>query len=73
MNVAKNWALTIIALTLKEQIIIPVKKTLNNAGHIDAKIESTLVKFAKKFQLFFTDCFSAKFPPEISREIGRFF
>ena len=22
--------------------------------------------------LFFTDCFSAKFPPEISREIGRF-
>ena len=53
MNVAKNWALTImfIALTfahfssellLKEQMIIPVKKkTLNNAGHIDAK-------FAKK-------------------------
>ena len=51
MNVAKNWALTImfIALTfahfssellLKEQMIIPVKKktTLNNAGHIDAKL-----------------------------------
>ena len=36
-------------LLLKEQIIIPVKKkTLNNAGHIDAKIESILVKFAKK-------------------------
>ena len=30
---------------------------LNNAGHTDAKIESIL----------------AKFPPEISREIGRFF
>ena len=49
MNIAKNWALTImlIALTfahfssellLKEQMIIPVKKTLNNAGHIDAKL-----------------------------------
>ena len=49
MNVAKNWALTImlIALTfahfssellLNEQMIIPVKKTLNNAGHIDAKL-----------------------------------
>ena len=50
MNVAKNWALTIIliALTLKEQMIIPVKKTLSNAGHIDAKIESILAKFAKK-------------------------
>ena len=78
MNVAKNWALTIIliALTLKEQMIIPVEKTLNNAGHIDAKIESILAKFPQKIQrnrLFFTDCFSAKFPPEISREIGRFF
>ena len=49
MNVAKNWALTIMLialafahcsseLLLKEQIIIPVKKTLNNAGHIDAKL-----------------------------------
>ena len=37
---------------------------------------STLVKFAKKIQrnqLFFTDCFLAKFHPEISHEIGRFF
>ena len=58
MNVARNWALTIILialafahfsseLLLKEQIIIPVKKTLNNAGHIDVKIESILAKFAK--------------------------
>ena len=50
MNVAKNWALTImlIALTfahfssellLKEQMIIPVKKkTFTNAGHMDAKL-----------------------------------
>ena len=59
MNVARNWALTIILialafahfsseLLLKEQNIIPVKKTLNNAGHIDAKIESILAKFAQK-------------------------
>ena len=43
------------------------KKTLNNAGHIDKKIELILAKFApKKIQrnrLFFTDCFLAKFPP----------
>ena len=29
-------------------MIIPVKKTLNNAGHIDVKIQSILVKFVKK-------------------------
>ena len=36
---------------------------------------SILAKFATKIQrnrLFFTDCFLAKFSPEISREIGRF-
>ena len=49
MNAAKNWALTIMLtdlafahftseLLLKEHMIIPVKKTLNNAGHIDAKL-----------------------------------
>ena len=50
MNVAKNWALTIMLialafahfsseLLLKEQMIIPVKKTtLNNAGQTDAKL-----------------------------------
>ena len=50
MNVAKNWALTIMLialafahfsskLLLKEQMIIPVKKKkLNSAGHIDAKL-----------------------------------
>ena len=47
MNVAKNWALTIMLtalrfahfsseLLLREQMIIAVKKKLNNAGHIDA-------------------------------------
>ena len=80
MNVAKNWALTIMLialafahfsseLLLKEQMIIPVKKTLNNAGHIDAK----LIDFSEICQknpaksAVFTDCFLAKFPPEISR------
>ena len=49
MNVAKNWALTIMLtalafahfsseLLLKEQMIIPVKKTLNSAGYINAKL-----------------------------------
>ena len=49
MNVAKNWALAIMLtalafahfwseLLLKEQMIIPVKKTLNSAGHINAKL-----------------------------------
>ena len=33
---------------LKKQIIIPVKKTLNNAGHTGTKIESILAKFAQK-------------------------
>ena len=71
MNVAKNWA-----LLLTEQMIIPVKKTVNNAGHIDAKLIDFSKICQKKNQrnrLFFTDCFLAKFPPEISREIGRFF
>ena len=87
MNVAKNWALTIMLtalafahfsseLLLKEQMIIPVKKTLNNAGHIDAKLidfSEICQKKTQRNRLFFTDCFLAKFPPEISREIGRFF
>ena len=54
MNVTKNWALTIMLITLafahfsertviESQMIIPVKNTLNNAGHIDAK----LIDFSK--------------------------
>ena len=49
MNVAKNWALTIMLtalrfvrfsskLLLKEQMIIPAKKTLNDAFHIHTKL-----------------------------------
>ena len=78
MNVAKNWALTImlIALTfayfssellLKEQMIIPLKKTLNNAGHIDAKLidfSEICPKKSSKIGCFFTDCFLAKFSPK---------
>ena len=55
-------------LLLKEQMIIPVKKTLNNAGHIDAKLIDFSEICQKKMQwnrLFFTDCFLAKFSPEI--------
>ena len=63
-------------LLLKEQMIIPVKKTLNNAGHIDAKLidfSEICLKKIQRNRLFFTDYFLAKFPPEISRQVGRFF
>ena len=86
MNVAKNWALTIMLiaiafahfsseLLLKEQMIIPVKKMLNNAGHINVKLIDfrEICQKIQRNRLFFTDCFLAKFPSEISREIGRFF
>ena len=61
-------------LLLKEQMIIPVKKTtLNNPGHINAELidfREICLKKIQRNRLFFTDCFLAKFPPEISREIG---
>ena len=70
-------------LLLKEQMIIPVKKkALNNADHIDAKLIDFREICPKKIQrnwLFLLIvsciivCFLAKFPPEISGEIGRFF
>ena len=85
MNVAKNWVLTLMLIALafahfssellwKEQMIIPVKKTLKNTGHIDAKLIDFSEICQKKPQRnrLFTDCFLAKFPPEISCEIGRF-
>ena len=53
-------------LLLKEQMIIPVRKTLNNAGHIDAELidfSEICQKKNQQNQLFFTDCFLAKFPP----------
>ena len=62
-------------LLLKEQMIIPLKKTLNNAGHIDTKlIDFSEICQTKSSEIgcFFTDCFLAKFPPEISHEIGQF-
>ena len=46
MNVAKNWALTIMLIALafahfSGELLLKEHKTLNNAGHIDGK-------FAKK-------------------------
>ena len=38
MSIALAFAHFPSELLLKEQMIIPVKKTLNNAGHIDAKL-----------------------------------
>ena len=57
MNVAKNWALAIMLISfahfssellLKEQMIISVKKMLNNAGHINAKLIDFSELFKKK-------------------------
>ena len=63
-------------LLSKEQMIIPVKKkTFTNAGHIDAKLidfSEICLNKPQRNRLFLTDCFLTKFPPEISREIGRF-
>ena len=76
MLIALTFAHFSSELLLKEQMIIPVKKTtLNNAGHIDAELidfKQNLPKKNQRNRLFFTDCFLAKFPPEISPEIGRF-
>ena len=55
-------------------MIIPVKKTLNNAGHIDTKLidfSEICHKNPTKLAVL-SDCFLAKFPPQISREIGQF-
>ena len=38
MLIALPFAYFSSELLLKEQMIIPLKKTLNNAGHIDAKL-----------------------------------
>ena len=53
-------------LLLKEQMIIPAKKTFTNAGHIHAKLIDFSEICQKKIQrnrLIFTDCFLVKFPP----------
>ena len=47
-------------------MIIPVKKTLNNTGNIDAKLidfSEICLKKIQRNRLFFTDYFLAKFPP----------
>ena len=91
MNVAKNWALIIMLtalafahfsskLLLKEQMIIPVKKTLNNAGHIDAKLIyfSEIGWFFREFWLFSRENptksgdFSANLPLKILRNFAFF-
>ena len=76
MLIALTFAHFSSELLLKEQMIIPVKKTFTNAGHIDAKLidfsEICQKNTPAKLAGFFTDCFLAKFPPEICREIGRF-
>ena len=89
MNVAKNWALAIMSIALtfahfssranccwKSEWLSLLKKTFTNAGHIDAKLidfSEICQRKTQRNRLFFTDCFLAKFPPEISCEIGRFF
>ena len=56
-------------LLLKEQMIIPVKKTLNNAGHIDAKLidfseicQKNPAKSAVFYWLFLGEVSPPKFP-----------
>ena len=46
MLIALPFAYFSSELLLKEQMIIPLKKTLNNAGHINAK----LIDFSELFQ-----------------------
>ena len=80
MNVAKNWALTIMLialafahfsseLSLKEQMFVPVKKMLNDAGHIDAKLidfseisPQNPAKSAVFYWLFLGKVFPRNFP-----------
>ena len=61
-------------LLLKEQMIIPVKKTLNNAGHIDAKLIDFSEIYPKKSSEFGRFLLIASWrsfpPPEISREFA---
>ena len=61
-------------LLLKEQMIIPVKKNnVKQRWSYRHKIDRLWRNLPEKIQrnrLFFADCFLAKFPPEICREIG---
>ena len=64
-------------LSLKEQMIIPVKKkTLNNTGHIDAKLidfSEICQKKSSEIGCFLLIVSWRSFPPKISHEIGRVF
>ena len=77
MLIALAFAHFLSELLLKEQIIIPVKKTLNNAGHIDAKFidfsEICQKKSSEIGWFLLIVCWRSTPPPEISREIGWFF
>ena len=55
-------------LLLKEQMIIPVKKTLTNAGHIDAKlINFSEISHQKSSEIgCFCFCFPPKFPVKLA-------
>ena len=89
MNVAKHWALTIMLtslafahflteLLLKEQLlVIPVNRTFNDTGHIDAKLID-ISKVCQKKKSNKIGCISLivsqqSIPAEYSRKIGRFF
>ena len=76
MLIALAFAHFLSQLLLKELMIIPVKKTtINNPGHIDAELinfSEICQKKSSEISCFFTDCFLAKFPPEISRESADF-
>ena len=86
MNVAKNWALTIMLialafahfsrkLLLKEQMIIPVKKTLNNAGHIDAELidfSEICQKKSSKIGCFLLIVSQRSFPPNFLVKLADF-
>ena len=76
MLIALAFAHCSSELLFKEQIIIPVKKTLNNAGHINAKLidfSEICQKKSSEIGCFLLIVSWRSFPPQISREIGRFF
>ena len=85
MNGAKNWALTMLIalafthfsseLLLKERMIIPLKKKLNNAGHIDAKlIDFTGIcqKTSREISCFLLIVSWQSFPPKFPMKTADF-
>ena len=81
MNVAKNWALTILLialasahfsseLLLKEQWLSRLKKTLTNAGHIDTKLIDFSEISPKKSSAIGCSCFC--FPPKFPMKSADF-